>query len=387
MTPSAAARRAFHEFVAAHGRFLLTTHINPDGDGLGSEVAVAEWLRARGKTARVLNDSLAPEAFLFLARDVTLEAFDPAIAERRFAESDAVIVLDTSNRQRVGRIAPLFERFPLPIAVVDHHASHAGGFGAVNVVEPEASSTGEIVYDLILEADVQAGRRAGASVTPSIAEALYVALMTDTGSFRYSNTDSHAHRMAAELLTHGLDPQKLHSQVHSHASAGRLRFFGEVLSALELLEEGRLVVLEAAPEQFQRHGLTGSDTEGLVDMPRSIAGVDVVALFSEVEPGKVKVSLRSTGRVAIDQVCTRLGGGGHPHAAGVLLRGTRAEARARVLPDLAGRIAVSLAASAPGGGPHVAHDGTERGAPGGAPAPATASGAAPSSARVSREGG
>ncbi len=101
-----------------------------------------------------------------------------------------------------------------------------------------------------------------------------------------------------------------------------------------MLEDGRLVVLEASPEQFQRHGLQGADTEGLVDMPRNIAGVDAVALFSEVEPGKVKVSLRSTGRVAIDKIATGHGGGGHPHAAGVLLRGSRAEARARILPEL-----------------------------------------------------
>ena len=99
-----------------------------------------------------------------------------------------------------------------------------------------------------------------------------------------------------------------------------------------------MAVMEAAPEQFQRHGLTGADTEGLVDMPRNIAGVDVVALFSEVEPGKVKVSLRSTGRISIDQVCAALGGGGHPHAAGVLLRGTRADARVRILPELSRRI-------------------------------------------------
>src|SRR5262249_51804420 len=153
-----------------------------------------------------------------------------------------------------GRLSPLLDRHILPIAVVDHHVSHQG-FGEVNVIEPEASATGEIVYDLIRE---QGGR-----ITEEIAEALYVALMTDTGSFRYSNTDSHAHRMAAELLTHGLDPQRLHAQVHSHATAGRLRFFGEVLSALELIEDGRVAVLEAAPEQFQRHGLVGADTEGL----------------------------------------------------------------------------------------------------------------------------
>jgi phosphoesterase RecJ-like protein len=347
VSPAAAARRSFHEFVAKHRRFLLTTHINPDGDGLGSEVALALWLRQRGASVSVLNDSVVPTSFLFLIREQTIESFEPELAERRFAEADAVIVLDTSNRQRIGRLAPVLERRGLPTAVVDHHVTHAEGFGQVNVIEAEASSTGEIVFDLI--------REANGEITREIAEALYVALMTDTGSFRYSNTDSHAHRMAAELLARGLDPQRIHSQVHSHASAGRLRFFGEVLAGLQLLEDGRLVVLEASPEQFQRHGLDGSDTEGLVDMPRTIAGVEVVALFSEVEPGKVKVSLRSTGRVSIDRVCSNLGGGGHIHAAGVLLRGPRADARARVLPEI-GRLIAALdpAAAAPAPAPAAA---------------------------------
>jgi phosphoesterase RecJ-like protein len=326
MTPGSPQRGAFHEFLARHQHFLLTTHINPDGDGLGSEVALALWLQARGKDVRVLNDSVVPTAYVFLTRDQPMEVFEPELAEQRFTQADALIVLDTSNRQRIGRLSPLLDRHAIPIAVVDHHVSHAQGFGHVNVIEPDASATGEILYDLI--------REAGGTLTPAIAEALYIALMTDTGSFRFSNTDSHAHRMAAELLAFGLDPQRLHAQVHSNASAARLRFFGEVLSALEMLEQGRLVVLEASPEQFQRHGLEGSDTEGLVDMPRNIAGVDAVALFSEVEPGKVKVSLRSTGRVAIDKIATGYGGGGHPHAAGVLLRGSRAEARARILPEL-----------------------------------------------------
>ena len=319
-------RRAFFDFVSRHRSFLLTTHINPDGDGLGSEAAMALWLRAQGKQVRVLNDSVVPPAFAFLARNVTMEVFEPEVAEERFSEADALVVLDTSNRQRIGRLAPLLDRFTIPIAVVDHHVSHARGFGQVNVIESEASATGEILYDLIRESPV--------AITAEMAEALYVALMTDTGSFRYSNTDTHAHRMAADLLTYGLDPQRIHSQVHSHASAGRMRFFGEVLSALELAADDRLVVLEAAPEHFQRHGLVGADTDGLVDLPRTIAGVEAVVLFSEVEPGKVKVSMRSTGRVAIDKIASQLGGGGHIHAAGVLLRGSRASARERILPEL-----------------------------------------------------
>jgi phosphoesterase RecJ-like protein len=329
--PPSSERTAFHAFARRHQRFLLTTHINPDGDGLGSEVALGLWLRSAGKSVKVLNDSVVPDAFTFLTHSQPMESFEPELAELRFAEAEALVVLDTSNRQRIGRLAPLLDRHLIPVAVVDHHVSHARGFGQVNVIEPDASATGEIVYDLI--------RESSGSITPEIAEALYVALMTDTGSFRYSNTDSHAHRMAADLLSHGLDPQRIHAKVHSHASAGRLRFFGEVLSDLEIREDGRVVVLEANPDQFQRHGLLGADTEGLVDIPRSISGVEVVALFSEVEPGKVKVSLRSTGRVTIDRIATELGGGGHPHAAGVLLRGTRTEARERILSEVAKLIA------------------------------------------------
>jgi bifunctional oligoribonuclease and PAP phosphatase NrnA len=340
VTMPSAERPKFHAFVQRHSKLLLTTHVNPDGDGLGSEVAAALWLEALGKQVRILNDSSLPPAFGFLVDMHPIEEFTPDGADRAMADSDALIVLDTSNRQRIGRLSPMLDQHILPIAVVDHHVSHAEGFGQVNVIEPEASATGEIVYDMV--------RETGAEVTREMAEALYVALITDTGSFRYSNTDSHAHRMAAELLLHGLDPPKIHAQVSSHATPGRLRFFGEVLTALQVIEDGRIVVMEATPEQFQRHGLTGSDTEGLVDMPRTIAGVDVVALFSEVEPGKVKVSLRSNGRVAIDSVVTRLGGGGHPHAAGVMLRSSRAEARERVLPEL-GRLVGARVVTGAGG--------------------------------------
>jgi phosphoesterase RecJ-like protein len=333
-------RRAFHELVAKRTRFLLTTHLNPDGDGMGSEVAMAIWLGRLGKTVHILNDSVVPPAFLFLTRMFPMDVYEPELAEARFAEAEALVVLDTSNRQRIGRLGALIDRHAIDVAIIDHHVSH-NGFGRVNVIEPEAAATGEIVYDLM--------REASADFTPEVAEALYVALMTDTGSFRYSNTDSAAHRMAAELLAHGIDPQRIHARVHAHASASRLRFFGEVLSAMELVSDGRIVVLEASPEQFQKHGLVGADTEGLVDMPRNIAGVESVALFSEVEAGKVKVSLRSTGRIAIDSVCSRLGGGGHPHAAGVLLRGTREAAKARVIPEIE-RLVAGLESSAAGGG-------------------------------------
>jgi phosphoesterase RecJ-like protein len=320
-----AARRAFHEVVQRYPRFLLTTHVNPDGDALGSEAALALYLRARGKQVRVLNDSLVPPNFAFLGRWVAFEPYEAELAEQRFGEADVLVVLDTGNRQRIGRLAQHIDRHIVHVVVIDHHVSH-DGFGQLNLVEPEASATGEILYELL--------RGEPDALTPEIAECLYVALMTDTGSFRFSNTDATAHHMAAELLRLGVDPQRVHAQVFAHASAGRLRFFGEVLAGMSVAGEGRLVVLEAEPEQFERHGLVGADTEGLVDMPRGIAGVEAVVLVSEVEPGKVKVSMRSNGRVEVDGLAARLGGGGHAHAAGALVRGARAEVRARVVAEL-----------------------------------------------------
>ena len=318
-------RAALHAFLDRHRAFLLTTHINPDGDAIGSEVAMARWLRGRGKQVRVLNDSPTPLAFGWLQADEPFEVYDEALCEQRFAEADALIVLDTGNRQRIGRLARHLDRHAIAIAIVDHHVSHEG-FGQVNVIEPELASTASLVFELM--------REAGVVPDPVAAEALYVGLFTDTGNFRYSNTDARAHRMAAALVEAGVDASDVTSRVQATAPAGRLRFFGEALAALQMLEGGRLAVVEATPDQFARHGLVGADTEGLVDMPRSIAGVEVVALFSEVEPGKVKVSLRSTGNVTIDQVCSRLGGGGHPHAAGVQMRGTREDAKAKILPEI-----------------------------------------------------
>ncbi len=339
MSGMAADRAAFHEFVAKHHRFLLTTHINPDGDGIGSEVALAHWLIARGKDARILNDSVLPPQFAFMAGDLAIESWEGEAAERRFAETDALVVLDTSNKQRIGRVAQTLEHHVMPVMVVDHHATHTRGFGRVNVIEPDAAATGEILFELF--------REAGHAIDAAIAEALYVAVMTDTGSFRYSNTDPHVHQMAAELLGHGLDPQRLHSLVHAHASAGRMRFFGSVLARLEMHADGRLVVLEADPGEFNRHGVVGADTDGLVDMPRTIAGVEAVVLFTEAEPGRTKVSMRSTGRVTVDGLASRHGGGGHIHAAGILMRCTLAEARARVLPELT-RVVEALGAAGTG---------------------------------------
>ena len=144
--PAAASpdREALHAFIAHHQRFLLTTHINPDGDAIGSEIAFARWLRQAGKDVRILNDSLMPLAFQWLTVDEPIEVYSEALAEERFAGADALVVLDTSNRQRIGRLANHLDRHAIATAIVDHHVTHAG-FGQVNVIEPQVAATAEIV--------------------------------------------------------------------------------------------------------------------------------------------------------------------------------------------------------------------------------------------------
>src|SRR6185369_1550796 len=156
---------------------------NPDGDAIGSEVAFARWLRAVGKTVRILNDSPTPRAFAWLADEGPVELYTEPLAETRFAEAEALVVIDTGNKQRIGRLAEPLARHAIAVAIVDHHVTH-DGFGQVNVIEPQCAAAAVLVHELM--------REAGVEIDPVSAMALYVGLANDTGNFRYSNTDARA---------------------------------------------------------------------------------------------------------------------------------------------------------------------------------------------------
>ena len=321
---------AFDELVRAKQRFVLTTHVNPDGDGLGSEVALALWLRARGKDVVIFNDGRAPSNYDWLAERFPIEAYTPARAEEVFAGAEVLVVLDMQNRERLGRLAPSLEKTGLAVAILDHHVG-TPAFGDVHVVVPEKAATGELVYDLI--------RREPGALTAPMAEALYTALVTDTGSFRHSNTDPDVHTMAAELLSLGIESALIQSRIHQHRHVGRLRFLGHLLQELRTSEDGRIAWFEVTPDLFARYDVDGSDTEGLVDFPRTVPGVDAVLLLTDLGDGRVKASLRSSGRVDVNEVARRFQGGGHRFAAGATLEGPLAEARAKILDALAAAVA------------------------------------------------
>jgi phosphoesterase RecJ-like protein len=308
----------FEALVQTHSRFVLSTHVNPDGDGLGSEVALGLYLKARGKDVVVFNDGPAPFNFEFLARRLPLESFDAARAAEVFGRAEVWIVLDMQNQDRLGRLQPFVGRPGLTTVVLDHHVGDAA-FGSLNIVVPEKAATGELVYDYL--------KLDPARFDVGMAEALYTALVTDTGSFRHSNTDPDVHAMAAHLLTLGVESAVVQARIHQHRHMDRLRFLGHMLGGLQTTPGDAIAWFEVTPEVLARYHVDGSDTEGLVDFPRTVPGVEAVVLYTDLGDGKTKVSMRSSGRLDVQAIAKALGGGGHRFAAGVTLPEPLAAAR------------------------------------------------------------
>jgi phosphoesterase RecJ-like protein len=301
---------------------VLTTHVHADGDGAGSEVALAGWLRSRGKNAWIVNPTPFPGSLGFLLPE-TSWFLDPgsSAARERFEEVDLAVVLDTGEESRIGRVGELIGG--LSTVVIDHHPPGAEPIPGISVRDPDACATGELVFDLIT--------LASGPWAPEVVQGLYVALLADTGGFRFSNTSSRTHRIAAFLMEMGADPEKLHRSVYGNVPLRRLRLLKDALGTLDLDEDGRLAWMTIPSDSYEDLGARAEDVEGLVDYPRSIVGVEVGILFRRVASGATKVSFRSNGGVDVNALARQFGGGGHVRASGALVEGPLAEVRARVL--------------------------------------------------------
>jgi phosphoesterase RecJ-like protein len=328
---------AVGEALDAHRRFLVTTHLNPDGDGLGAELGLWAYLRSRGKDVRIVNPDPLSARYEFLAREGTYEPYDPESHEEFIEACEMVIVLDISRWDRLGVLGERLRRRKALTVCIDHHPFEANGMADLYGVDLTAAATGQLVYEMI--------RARGHAVDRKMALGFYISILTDTGSFRFSNSDSRAHRVAAELLQHDLDPSDIYEEVYGNSSLPRLRLLGASLAGLRVEAEGRLVVLVIPKESLRTTGAVPADTEGFVDIARTAQGCEGVALFLEREDGQVKLSLRSRGRLDVNRVASRFGGGGHVLASGATLEGPLDRAVEEVL----GALRAGLDENRPGG--------------------------------------
>ncbi|HEX6060009.1 MAG TPA: bifunctional oligoribonuclease/PAP phosphatase NrnA, partial [Gemmatimonadaceae bacterium] len=313
--------RRLAEALPAGGRVALTTHINADGDGCGSEAALARLLRQRGIDAFVVNPTPWPEMYDFLlGDDVRDRSPEGALA---LARIDALVTLDISDVKRLGQLTDAVRALRVPKLVIDHHIASDEPAGDVALADTSACATGELVFDL--------ARELGLELDPAIATALYAAILTDTGGFRYSNTTPRCHAIAGALLAAGVDPERMYQRIYASVPMGKLRLLGEALATLEADDAHGLAWLSIDADALERFGLRSEDLEGIVEHARSIEGTRIALFFRDLGHGRVKVSFRSTGDADVNALARRFGGGGHAKASGAMIAGSLEEVRERVL--------------------------------------------------------
>jgi bifunctional oligoribonuclease and PAP phosphatase NrnA len=314
--------RAFATVFRPGQRVCLTTHVNPDGDGIGSEVGLVHLLRPQGIEAVITNPSPTPPRFSFLFDDLPgVDRSAEAVKELRRA--DLIIVLDISDLTRLGMLIETVRNRGVPVGCVDHHVSAGMLPPGPRYLDPGAAATGELIFEL--------AKANGWAVSQAAARALYVAILTDTGGFRFSNTRPRTLRVAADLLETGVDAEKIYLEVYARAPEGRPRLFAEALQTLVVEPEYGLAWVTVPPGAIERLGVSSDDLDGVVEFPRSIEGVRMALLFREISQGRIKVSLRSVGDVDVAAFAKPYGGGGHTKAAGLSLPGSLAEVQATIL--------------------------------------------------------
>jgi phosphoesterase RecJ-like protein len=297
-------------------RFLLTTHVNPDGDAIGSLGALALVLEDLGKGVVAYCQDEIPGFLRFLPYSDRIVREIPG--PERF---DVAVVLDCGELDRIGNANAVLQHVE-KIIHIDHHSS-SDDFGQLNLVLPECSSTAEILYEIF--------QAIPASLSLEAAENIYTAILTDTGSFRFANTTARALDIAAEMVGLGVAPDKIASEVYDSMSPERLRLLALSLSTLTLRASGRLATMQVSRRMLEETETTVMDTDGFVNYPRGINTAEMAIFFREMDSGKVNVSLRSRGRLNVAEFARNYDGGGHHNAAAFRAEGSLSEVVEKIL--------------------------------------------------------
>lgn len=326
----------FAAFIDQHQRFLLTTHENPDGDGIGASIGLAAYLRSKGKEARIVVAPELPESLRWLDEAGLAEAYDPEGKHKDLAAwPDVWLVTDASEPHRLGPLHGAFETTKAVKACLDHHLKDAPkGFDA-EFTDPSASASAELVYDLVAP-------RLAKPWPLELVRGLYAGMVADTGNFRFSNATPRLHQAAAELIAEGAEPARTYQNLYLTDTPQKMKLWGRALEGLRLLAQGRVAMVTVSLADLAACSAVHEDLDELVQQPMRLKGVEVGALLYEAADGRIKLSLRSKERVDVNAVCRRFGGGGHRLASGAKLDGPLDAALREVEAALADQVAADL---------------------------------------------
>lgn len=319
------------ELIDRSERPLLTGHVRLDGDALGSQLALYHALRNMGKDPCILNDSGIPRVYKFLVKDVEVMRWSEETKASLSANGesygfDLVFVLDTPSASRTGGVQQIVSS-GIPVINIDHHLC-SDNFGDLNIVHTGKCSTGEIVFDLLRSLEIE--------ITPRMADALYVAMVTDTGRFMHRNTNSSTFRVAAHLIDCGADPTNIGQYLYKANTFGYLKLHSMAVETLTFHCDKKIACMWLTKKMMRDAHTPPIDTQDFADVPSSIEGVEVGVLLRELgEKNMVKVSLRSRDGVDVNKIAKEFGGGGHMRAAGLEMEGSIQEAQDRIVEAVA----------------------------------------------------
>ena len=306
-----AIERLAQEFSAGRS-VAITTHINSDGDGCGSETALSRLLAQIGIQSKVVNPTPWPEMYRFLLGSDVTDVSDRG--SKALGDADVLVIMDISDVKRLGALADSVRKLKIPKLVIDHHLPSDDPPSTLMVTDTAACATGELVYDFATCLNLE--------ITPDIARSLYVAILTDTGGFRFSNTSARCLSVAGQLIASGVEPEEMYGRLYASMPLGRLHLLRDALATLEVDPEYGISWISVAAGAAEEYGLKSEDLEGIAEHPRSIGGTRLAIFFRDLGYNKVKVSFRSTGAVDVNEFAKKFAGGGHARAAGALIEGS-----------------------------------------------------------------
>lgn len=306
------------EAIKKNKVFLVTAHVNLEGDSLGSQLAMKSLLESMGKKACIVDDDKVPEHYKFLPM-----ASEVSSNLKKCHDFDAAIVLDCPNLKRIGKVKDLIGK-DKPIINIDHHVSNEK-FGTINWVDPRASSAAEMVYRLF--------KVTGTPLKKETALCLYIAILTDTGSFNYDNTSSLTHEIAGELLGYGLNPARVSQDVYERRTLAEIKLLSLALATVRTNRSKEIAYMEITRQMLRKTGCDAERSEGFINFARSIDKAKVAVIFKENPKDKrrIDVSFRSKGDVDVNFIASHFGGGGHTKASGCSIKGTLKAAEKKVL--------------------------------------------------------
>jgi len=300
------------KIIDSHERFVITSHVRPDADAIGSEIGLATFLEQRGKQVRIINPSHTPDHLSFLDPNKVIRKIGTDVTADAACDTDVHIVVDTSAWQQLQDMSPVLQKTAAKKVVIDHHLS-SDDLGAIEFKDITAAAAGVLVTELI--------EASGDRMSPHQATALFTAIATDTGWYRFPNTDSRTLRTAANLVDQQAEPHLIYRLLYERSSLARLKLHSIILNRVELACQGRLAHTFVTRKDFAATGAHPTDTEDLVNTCLSINGVQAAFILVEQQDGKTKGSLRSRSDLSVAAIAEQFGGGGHRQAAGVMLPG------------------------------------------------------------------